>query len=112
MSDAKPYTQEEMMTHRAVDVLLASRVVATVSALDAARAENARLREALRDVLTHFECLECGEPATQYRTTEGDGPYWFCDSEDKSHSTEFYCAEEVTRPLDDARAALAGTEAP
>lgn len=40
-------------------------------------------------------CEECGEPATHLRTTEGDGPYWFCDSTDEQHGPDRYGYEEV-----------------
>jgi hypothetical protein len=43
-------------------------------------------------------CEECGAPGTRYFTTEGDGPYWLCDSTDANHAMpERYAAESSMR---------------
>lgn len=45
-------------------------------------------------------CVACGEPGTRHFTTEGDGPFWLCDSTDASHGEEFYLGDDETRPFD------------
>jgi Zn finger protein HypA/HybF involved in hydrogenase expression len=66
------------------------------SALRAAEGEIAAIRR-------QITCEECGEPATALHSTEGDGAYWLCDSEDTDHM-EKYCGCEKFR--------FAGTLAP
>lgn len=67
------------------------------------QAEAKRLREALEEIRP--DCEQCGASATRMFRTEGDGPYWLCDSTDAEHGEEFYCGEEVELPK--LRAALA-----
>lgn len=85
-----------------------AKALTLIQARDIALAEAKRLREALEEIRP--DCEQCGASATRMFRTEGDGPYWLCDSTDAEHGEEFYCGEEVELPK--LRAALAPHPAP
>lgn len=45
----------------------------------------------------HHRCEECGESATRFMTTEGDGSFYFCDRNTGRHGPDFYCWETEKR---------------
>lgn len=49
------------------------------------------LREAFN--ATRPLCVECGDPASRYFETEGDGPFWLCDRVDEDHGPTRYLGE-------------------
>ncbi len=51
-------------------------------------------------------CIQCAKPGTRLFDTEGDGPYWLCDSDAPDHGEEFYCGMELDDPLALVRAAI------